>query len=463
MMRFNLFDRFYKASEKIMLLLPDRITGSSDIMLQKYKKIYGSKDSSLQIKKNKIYNMEAYIIICILFTLTVLSLITGQFAEQKEINRIERPAYGEDENLVPVEVRMSYKNYEIVRDIAIKVKQSEATEEEKREILEIYSKNLENIILGNNEDLKKISGSLNLPDWDMNTGISIVWNSSSPDIINHKGEVDLINAENNNNIELQAIMTLDDISIIKTFNLIMDRDASEADYKQTLHNRLKDTVEQVSDRNKGRFLSLPKELDGGIEIGWFSGEKTDIKLPFLFLFIGILIVYYNRYDRVNRELKESEESIVRDLPEFINKLILLLNAGMVVSSAFKRIAADYELSLVVKDSSAHGKRRVIYKELCDIEKKANQTNLSPIRELQEFSQKSGVRDFIRMTALISDNWNKGSLLAEKLEGESNLLWLSRKKRAEEKGKIAETKLTFPLMILLIVLIMVTVAPALMEM
>jgi tight adherence protein C len=67
-----------------------------------------------------------------------------------------------------------------------------------------------------------------------------------------------------------------------------------------------------------------------------------------------------------------------------------------------------------------------------------------------------------MTAVISDNWDKGSVLAEKLEGESNLLWISRKKRAEEKGKLAETKLTFPLVILLIVLIMVTIAPALME-
>ena len=44
-----------------------------------------------------------------------------------------------------------------------------------------------------------------------------------------------------------------------------------------------------------------------------------------------------------------------------------------------------------------------------------------------------------------------------------LLWFSRKKRAAEKGRLAETKLTFPLMLLLLALVMVTTAPALLDM
>jgi len=99
----------------------------------------------------------------------------------------------------------------------------------------------------------------------------------------------------------------------------------------------------------------------------------------------------------------------------------------------------------------------------EMQKRVNQSNTSLIKELKEFSQRCGVREMVRLTVVISENWNKGSMLAEKLEGEGQLLWISRKKRAEEQGKLAETKLTFPLMILLLVLIMVTVAPALMEM
>ena len=58
---------------------------------------------------------------------------------------------------------------------------------------------------------------------------------------------------------------------------------------------------------------------------------------------------------------------------------------------------------------------------------------------------------------------KGVNLTEKLESESDILWTQRKKIAEEKGRIAETKLTFPLALLLLVLILITAAPAIMEM
>ncbi len=56
---------------------------------------------------------------------------------------------------------------------------------------------------------------------------------------------------------------------------------------------------------------------------------------------------------------------------------------------------------------------------------------------------------------------KGNALSEKLEAEAAMLWQARKKQAESKGRIAETKLTFPLTILLSVLVVITIAPTLM--
>jgi len=63
------------------------------------------------------------------------------------------------------------------------------------------------------------------------------------------------------------------------------------------------------------------------------------------------------------------------------------------------------------------------------------------------------------------NFNLGNALyrqkkyPEALEQYNNTAALQPK----EKGKIAETKLTFPLVILLLVLVMITIAPAMMEM
>ncbi|MBQ3184719.1 MAG: hypothetical protein IJB54_01905, partial [Firmicutes bacterium] len=64
--------------------------------------------------------------------------------------------------------------------------------------------------------------------------------------------------------------------------------------------------------------------------------------------------------------------------------------------------------------------------------------------------------------IIEDNVNKGTELTGKLRSESDMLWMDRKKKCEEMGRLAETKLTLPLMLFLIVLIVITVAPALLE-
>ena len=46
--------------------------------------------------------------------------------------------------------------------------------------------------------------------------------------------------------------------------------------------------------------------------------------------------------------------------------------------------------------------KYLYEELLDIQNKVNQSNVSLINELREFAQRSGVREFVRLTAIISD-------------------------------------------------------------
>ena len=73
-----------------------------------------------------------------------------------------------------------------------------------------------------------------------------------------------------------------------------------------------------------------------------------------------------------------------------------------------------------------------------------------------------MKELVRISNIINDNVNKGVELTAKLQAESEMLWLNRKKSCEERGRLAETKLTLPLIIFLMVLIVITVAPALLE-
>ncbi|HWQ77680.1 MAG TPA: type II secretion system F family protein [Anaerovoracaceae bacterium] len=463
MKQFSFLDFFYKTAEKAALVLPDWITGKSEVMDQKYHIKYGARDYSGLIRQNKTRTMVFYLATAAAFLIVSAGTWLANLNEQKEITEIKRPAFGDPAESIPVEARMKYKEYELARDVTLKVKPKKLTEPEKQALLLDYKTRLEGLILGENRDPEHISKPLNLVERDMATGITVSWSSDHPKLISETGEIDLIGAKNGQTVELLADLSLDEASDSRVIRLKLDTEAAEEDYVRSMAGRLEESVTRLVKAEDFADVSLPGELGEGVEVRWSTDKDNNGVFITAAFLIVVVIAYLKRYDQINKEIKETEESIIKDLPEFINKLVLLLNAGLVVSTAFSKIAGDYEAYYHGGKTGKLRKKRYLYEELLEMEKRVDRSNASLIKELKEFSRRCGVREMVRLTAVISDNWNKGSALAEKLEGEGELLWIGRKKRAEEKGRLAETKLTFPLMILLMVLIMVTIAPAMLEM
>lgn len=129
-------------------------------------------------------------------------------------------------------------------------------------------------------------------------------------------------------------------------------------------------------------------------------------------------------------------------------------AGLVASAAFFEIAD----SAVGSDS----KTSPLFFEVSRMAERVRGSNTSFVRELMEFSHGCGLRELVRFSSIVADNADKGSSLAEKLEREGEQLRDQQKRAAEEQGRLAETKLSFPLMILLLVLIVIAVAPVMFE-
>jgi tight adherence protein C len=202
------------------------------------------------------------------------------------------------------------------------------------------------------------------------------------------------------------------------------------------------------------FLSLCL-ISYGIAKG---GRETKDVVILILLFIGLFIfIYRTRYGRADKLIKKRKEEIIDDLPEFIHKVVLLLNTGMVTESVLVKIALDYKNAAYATD------KKPLYEGLWEVAERTERSNSPFIRELCSFAGRSGVHQLMRFCAILEDNYTKGSTLADKLEGEGALLWQDRKKRAEEKAKLAETKLAMPLMLLLLSLILITTSPMLLSM
>ena len=201
-------------------------------------------------------------------------------------------------------------------------------------------------------------------------------------------------------------------------------------------------------------IKLPKEAGSIKQLSWSSKKDRTYIVILIAGILGLVLVYAGRYERFKREEKKAAESVERELSEFFNKLVLLINAGMVFTSAFEKTVAYGSIS---------NSQSYFYDELWKINQKSKESNASVIVELKKFSKRTENKEFIRVVNVISDNINRGTELVRAMQTESELLSYQRRKRAEERARVAETKLTIPLAMQLLSLILITLAPAMLDM
>lgn len=236
-----------------------------------------------------------------------------------------------------------------------------------------------------------------------------------------------------------------------------DGEAAGKRNREAVEMELRGIASELNSDKAVKKVKLPDSLASGEKISWEVEDKSGSN-GIAIMAVTVLTafcIYQKRFSVLEQQRRLQRESVMRQLPEFVNRLVLLLNAGLVLTSAFEKSVEESFVEDSKGDDYFYGKLREIY-VLCTT------TNASMHVEFRKMAKESGIRELMRVSNIISDNIRKGVELTGKLQAESELLWISRKKSCEEKGRLAETKLTLPLMIFLMVLIIITVAPALME-
>ena len=236
-----------------------------------------------------------------------------------------------------------------------------------------------------------------------------------------------------------------------------DGEAAGKRNREAVEMELRGIASELNSDKAVKKVKLPDSLASGEKISWEVEDKSGSN-GIAIMAVTVLTafcIYKKRFSVLEQQRRLQRESVMRQLPEFVNRLVLLLNAGLVLTSAFEKSVEESFVEDSKGDDYFYGKLREIY-VLCTT------TNASMHVEFRKMAKESGIRELMRVSNIISDNIRKGVELTGKLQAESELLWISRKKSCEEKGRLAKTKLTLPLMIFLMVLIIITVAPALME-
>jgi hypothetical protein len=438
--------------------VPKALTGSPEEMERRLKAVFGNREFRDNIDAVRRKNA-AYWFICAGLFLLLITAIARQTIQggAQTMYSFERPSYTAGPMRVNAEVEAEYEGESVRRNVELTVRPQGIDDDERRERVEDTARRLPGLILGKNESLSSIASDLNLIGFDDETGVAISWASDNPALIDDDGSLNRVIGQAGDRFTLKARLTLENISEVAEISCALGLSASEEDKAKDMAAVLAGTVAELNASTEGDSLLLPGSDAHGLRYNWREGV-SDIHIPELAaLAMFVVFLYRSRYNWIDKRVKEARKSVIKDFPEFIDKLLLMLNAGLVVSEALSRIAEDYE-----RRADA-GKQRHLYDELVAIRQRVENTNAPLSVELSMMAARSGVRELMRFASIVSDNIDKGSALAEKLKSEGELVWKLRKKDAEEAGRLAETKMIMPMTLTLLTLVMITMAPAMLDM
>ena len=208
--------------------------------------------------------------------------------------------------------------------------------------------------------------------------------------------------------------------------------------------------------SREKKIRLPLQLPDGTEVRWTGTERGagPVILIIPLMYVSLVILMAANSMKGDRTAGEERRIIMRGLPRFCNQLYLMMNAGLILSDAFDTISDGYRLN----ECGSSFER-----DIAELRDATDGHRISTAQVINEYAVRHDVKELIRIAAILTENENRGSDVVESLERESRYLWDERKTVARECGKAMDTKMSYPLGLLLIILIVITMAPALLNM
>ena len=178
-----------------------------------------------------------------------------------------------------------------------------------------------------------------------------------------------------------------------------------------------------------------------------SAMSNNKGLLFMGLIVGGLLILYLDLALFDK-LTARRQEILLDLPQVLSKLTLLVNSGMVLRDAWKRVSITGE--------------RVLYQEMQNTNLEM-ENGVTEIDAYRNFAERCNVKEIRKFTSLIIQNLNKGNEeLAYFMKDLSDEMWEVKKSQVKQKGEKANTQLLLPMMLILIGILIMVMVPVMQQ-
>lgn len=312
---------------------------------------------------------------------------------------------------------------------------------------------LSGLIAGENEDLENVRCDLTLPSLLTGYPFAVAWRSSDYERIRPDGRVETKGlAKQGEEVVLTAVLSYEDARWEQDFyvRLLPESLDSEEKYRSALEDLLLQNDEKSE---KNHTIQLPEEVEG-MTVTWKEKSRDDSGFLVLLGIGAAALVSYGMKKDLGSKSRRRLEEISRLYPEFVCKLQLYMGAGMTAKNAFFKMGADYE-----KERGQAGNRRFIYEEVL-ISNCQLRNGIAQDKVYREWGRRCGEPHCRKLGFLLAAHLRQGEgRMLALLSQETELALDERRSRARKQGEEAGTRLLFPMLLMLIVVMFLILLPA----
>lgn len=418
--------------------------------LERLKKLYPWKEASQLLSRYYVEKLGMVLTVILVGTVlgTAVSLQAEGERRLESGSVIKRGDYREPQQELELSASVEgYPKQVIELMVSGRVPDKETVDQLEQEFWEV----LKESSLSGNVSWDAVCENLNLQQSLENFPFTVEWSSDSPHVVDNEGNVKELAKGEEENVTLEAKVVYYEWEWIHTLDVTVKTSLTE---EEQFYRELEQLLaEQERESRQKADVVLPV-IFRGKEIQWKERlEDHGLTLWVLAVSIGAVIFFLKDKD-LDTQLQERQKLLRDAYPGIVHKVELYLGAGLTTRGAFVRIAEEY-LRKKEEGKVAHP----AYEEMLYTCRELG-LGMTETKVYERFGSRCGVREYVRLGALLAQNVIKGNKgLSYRLREEAEAALKEQIQHGRRLGEEASTKLLVPMVMMLGIVMVLIMIPA----
>lgn len=346
----------------------------------------------------------------------------------------------------------------ILEDYPYQVAVSEAryTEKEAQQFMNQAKKEIDGSFCREGEDISKVTVYVNAASSYAEGNVQADWTFSDYKAIDMDGTFIEDGLDQNGTLIMASVvLSCGEYKEEYTFPfLAFPKEKTE---EEILLEKIDGYFMEQNEQEGTETISLPMQIDG-ISLRWMKEQEY---VTWKVLFVGLIMLFLLPLIRIEEEQqrkKEREKALLIEYPNLVSKLTVLVGSGMTIKQSWNKISASY----IDKRQKSKEKENAAYEEMYRTARELEEGK-SERQAYQEFGERIALPSYYRLVRILIQSLQKGSKgMILMLEQESEKAFEERKHIAKKLGEEASTKMIFPLILMMGIVMAIVIVPSIID-